>query len=300
VITSLLDNAPVGSVSKPGIRRLGLDIIELPANMTKLYPGLSAKEVLALLGDDRSVERLAPRSVNKYYQHVRSLFGWAHEHDHIAHNPCTVLRDVEEGRPQDARGAFDDDDIRALFAFLTAAHRQDYELWVPRIMALTGCRMGEAAQLRGMDVREVNGIWVFDFNEDDEGKNLKTENSRRLVPIHPRLIELGLLEWVKGKGGGYLLPEPQRKTDRPERSNIDRLSKRLGTLLRQSGIEDSRKVMQSFRSTVATRLKNEEVQEYVIAEILGHENDNISTGRYGKMSDLSTRHKAISRLALPI
>lgn len=300
VIASLLDDAPVGSISKARIRQLGLEIIELPTNMTKRFPGLSAKEVLAQLDQGTPVERLAPRSVNKYYLHVRSIFGWAQEHDHIAQNPCVVLRDVEEGRAQDARDAFDDSDIRTLFAHLATAQRRDYELWVPRVMALTGCRMGEAAQLRSQDVRQEAGVWVFDFNEDDEGKSLKTENSRRLVPVHPRLIELGLLEWVGTKGNGYLLPEAMRKTDRPERSNIDRLSKRLSALLRRSGITDERKVMQSFRSTVATRLKNSEVPEYVIAEILGHENDNITTGRYGKKADLAVLKGAISKLDLPV
>lgn len=107
VVAELLGNKPIGDVTKEDVRRLGLDVAKLPANMSKLYPGLTPAEVLARTADDDSVARLEPRSVNKYYQHVRTLFAWAVEHDHIAQSPASILRNVEEGRAQDARKALD-------------------------------------------------------------------------------------------------------------------------------------------------------------------------------------------------
>ncbi len=44
------------------------------------------------------------------------------------------------------------------------------------------------------------------------------------------------------------------------------------------------------------RLKNADVQEHVIAEVVGHENDNITTGRYGKKSDVTKLAEAVERL----
>ena len=46
------------------------------------------------------------------------------------------------------------------------------------------------------------------------------------------------------------------------------------------GVDDKRKVLHSFRNTVATRLKYADVQEFAIAELLGHQNESISTGSY--------------------
>ena len=70
----------MGDVIKADIRRLGLDIARLPSNMTKKYPGISACDVLAQLQDTTGYEALEPRSINKHYQHARSLFAWAAAH----------------------------------------------------------------------------------------------------------------------------------------------------------------------------------------------------------------------------
>ncbi len=65
--------------------------------------------------------------------------------------------------------------------------------------------MQEILQLYLEDIYEKEGIWAFDLNENHSDKKLKTPQSRRLVPLHNKLIELGLLElWQTRKGeGGY-------------------------------------------------------------------------------------------------
>jgi integrase len=261
---------------------------------------MSARDVLDATVGAVNVPRLEARSVNKFYQQTRSLFAWAVEHDHIKKSPATILRDVAEGRPQDARRAFDDVDVQNLFRFIEDARPEPYGVWIPRIMAFTGCRMGEAAQLRKADVREQDGLWVFDFNDDAPEKSLKTEGSARVVPVHPRLLELGLADFVRASEVGFLFPERVRHTERATRGNMDRLSKQLNGWLRKAGVVDEKKKFQSFRGTFATRLKNAGVHEHHIAELLGHENDNITTGRYGKKSELSTLLAAVSKLTLPV
>jgi len=51
---------------------------------------------------------------------------------------------------------------------------------------------------------------------------------------------------------------------------------------------------------MTTRLKDLGIPEYHIAELAGHENDNITTGRYGKRSNLATLRDVLARLTLPI
>ncbi|EWG67276.1 hypothetical protein P349_04741 [Enterobacter sp. DC4] len=60
-----------------------------------------------------------------------------------------------------------------------------------------------------------NGVAYLDFNLDssdkvmdteaeaEADKSLKTLNALRQVPIHPRLIELGFLEYVKALKADY-------------------------------------------------------------------------------------------------
>jgi len=143
-------------------------------------------------------------------------------------------------------------------------------------------------------------VAVFDFNEESEQKNLKTDGSARCVPIHPRLLELGVLEFVAGCPDGFLFPERVRFTVNPERGNMDLLSKQLNRWLRNAGIADKRKSVQSFRGTFATRLKDLGVAEYHIAEVVGHENDNITSGRYGKRTNLAALRDVVVKLQLPI
>lgn len=137
LIASLLEDPQIGDVTKADIRKLGLNIAKLPVNMTKRYRGLTPAQVLEKVGDDPAVARLEPRSVNKNYQHVRTLFAWATEHDYITQNPASVLHDVEEGRAQDARKVFEDADITALFVEVGKKARESYGIWIPRIMEPT-------------------------------------------------------------------------------------------------------------------------------------------------------------------
>jgi integrase len=51
-----------------------------------------------------------------------------------------------------------------------------------------------------------------------------------------------------------------------------------------------------MRHTVATRLKDASLHEYTIAELLGHENENITTGRYGKKLNMEALVTAVAEL----
>lgn len=299
VVCDLLGDPEIGSVTKPQIRQLGLDLAKYPSNATKRFGRLNAKTLLDQL-EGQQYEALDARSINKYRQAARSLFSWAALNDYIDKNPAEVLGDVKEGRAQDARIAFDDADVATIFQYLHTRKNEPYVLWIPRIMAMTGCRMGEAAKLRRQDIKQVKGTWVFDINEEGEQQSLKTEQSIRQVPIHPRLLELGFIDWVNAETDEYLFPLRVRYTPNPERSDTDVLSKDLNRWLRQAGIKDTRKAFQSFRSTFITRLKNAATPEYQIAQIVGHENDNLTTGRYGMDVNLKALLAEIEKVSLPI
>ena len=47
------------------------------------------------------------------------------------------------------------------------------------------------------DVREQDGIWVMNLTNDSADKSIKTRSGNRIVPLHPKLIGSGLLDYVK-------------------------------------------------------------------------------------------------------
>jgi integrase len=80
----------------------------------------------------------------------------------------------------------------------------DYKFWLPHLGLFTGARITELCQLNPqVDIRRdaETGIWFLDINEQSESdskvkKTVKTKSSRRRVPIHSTLIELGFLDYV--------------------------------------------------------------------------------------------------------
>ncbi|WP_245266676.1 hypothetical protein [Bradyrhizobium sp. WSM1743] len=114
------------------------------------------------------------------------------------------------------RDAFDDDELLTplkLPLFTGCKNRvhvwqpggylvQSHIYWGFLICFLTGMRPGEVGQLKCTDVRTDGELYYFDRRPFDarngriavkDLRNLKTNAAGRVIPIHPLLIELGLL-----------------------------------------------------------------------------------------------------------
>jgi integrase len=98
-------------------------------------------------------------------------------------------------------------ELRRLFEgeeFVALAHAEAdaHKYWLPLVGLYTGARVNELCQINPQtDVGEEAGIaflHITEQTEADDGvtKSVKTESSRRKVPVHPRLIELGFLAYV--------------------------------------------------------------------------------------------------------
>ena len=68
------------------------------------------------------------------------------------------------------------------------------------IALFTGARKNAAFTLQYKDIILKDGIWCINFIEDSPGiKQLKTEESERIVPIHSALLKMGFLEYINKK-----------------------------------------------------------------------------------------------------
>lgn len=70
--------------------------------------------------------------------------------------------------------------------------------FITRVATYQGMRLKEITQLRSEDIIEIGGIPCISINTLED-KTTKTESSIRTIPIHPKLIELGFLDFVKSK-----------------------------------------------------------------------------------------------------
>lgn len=102
------------------------------------------------------------------------------------------------------RRAFLKDEMQKIFNsdyYRKRRYNVPHQYWVPLLAAFTGARLNEIAQLCPSDIRQDDeGLWYFDITTtDDDGKSLKNEASKRIVPVHQKLIDLHFIEYVKTK-----------------------------------------------------------------------------------------------------
>lgn len=156
-----------------------------------------------------------------------------------------------------------------------AGIRTVHTKWAALIGLYTGARVGEVAQLYLSDFIEEDGIPCIRIATDSDGQSLKTEASRRLVPIHPALVELGLLERVKElrQQGEERLFHDMRIDGRAGAGNA--ISKGFGYYLDKLGIKPRRANgivgFHSLRKTVIQELQGSRLPAERRRAFVGHE-----------------------------
>jgi integrase len=82
--------------------------------------------------------------------------------------------------------------------------------WLPWVLGYSGTRVGEVAQLRGVDIIERGGIWAMLIRP--EAGTVKSRKART-VPLHSHLIEQGFVRWAKEQGDGRIFPAADPAND---------------------------------------------------------------------------------------
>ncbi len=264
-------------------RSMMIDIVDkltkIPANFRKYpkYKDMCLSEAISL-GDNI---QMSIRSVNKYLNRINSLFLWSLRQGFINRNPCHGLSLKQPQNAYEEREAYDQGDLERLVVSLLHLPAENPErLWIPLIALYSGMRLNEICQLHLKDIIEVEGIICFNINADGE-KRIKTMSSKRLVPVHPKLIALGLpiyIEKMNNKGEERLWPNLIYRRD----GYIQLLVNWYYRHNRKYITKNPKRTFHSLRHTFADTLKQKAVNEGVISELLGHSNHSMTTGRYGK------------------
>lgn len=279
VFREIVGNNPVCSLERKDLVDFLGKVARLPANMRK-KPAYKDKTVLQIL-NMKGVEPMSPSTVNKYVSRVGALMIYCVRQGYIDRNPAEGLSLARNVSADEERNAYTSDDLKKLTGSLAEVKKDAPErFWVPLVGMYSAMRLNEICQLYVADVAEVDGIWCFDINGDKD-KRLKNLASKRMIPIHPKLLELGFIDYIdKLKTRGAVRLWERLPAGRDGYSHL--FGKWYQRHNREHITQDKKKCFHSFRHTVADTLKQAGVAEGVIAEILGHSNDSITTGRYGK------------------
>jgi integrase len=144
--------------------------------------------------------------------------------------------------------------------------------WVPLIALFTGARLGEICQLDATDIRTVDGVDCIVVSlrslNGTTDKQLKTTASDRLIPVHPTLIDCGLLRFAeaKRKAGEKKLFDDIETGSTGSRPVA--FSKWFTQFLRACGAQRSRTSFHSFRHNFRDELRAARI-DHDIALLLG-------------------------------
>ncbi len=300
VLTGLLGkNIGFRSISMPEARTVKEALMRLPKNRNKMVQtrNLSLQEQIKLEG----VDTLSVGSVNKYLQCYSSLFSWAVKNGYAEKNPFNGLA-LKEGNKK-RRDQFSPEQVGEILADLAnkKARKEiaDYAYWGTLIGLYTGARLNEIASLTPNDIRQENGIWYFDINDQDEMKRLKTNAAARRVPIHSRLIELGFLDYL----------ESVKRLENPSIRLLHELSyseqsgwgRKLGrwfntTFLNGLKIKKIGLSFHSLRHSAITSMRRAGVERPIVQALVGHEPDGVTEEVYTHGYDMVQLKAAIEKM----
>lgn len=188
---------------------------------------------------------------------------------------------------------------------------QHHCYWLPLIGLYTGARINEVCQLNPQcDIRQEQGVWVFEITEASETdekvkKSVKNTTSRRLVPIHSKLIELGLLEYVqkrKDAGDKLLFPMWRPSASGRAAGTAERWFRKL--LVELNLRDESPKArlvgFHAFRSTLLNRALNLGVMNAYC--LTGHSSPHVSgvVSNYQGDVDVQVKQRMLEQIQFDV
>lgn len=280
LLIRIVGDLPVSEINREEARRFKSLALKFPPRIN-LLSDKSLDQVI-----DAAEETISITTFNNYVKNLSTVFGYAENEGYTASNPFKGLRVQQKQKANRLRARFTDGDLSKLCNAVKKYRDTNkyYRYWLPVLGMYTGARLNELCQLYLSDFVEIDGIQCIHFQVTHDDQSLKTPTSERVVPIHSRLIELGLVDLVERQlslGHERLF----HMLSLHKQNGYSQAPSRWFASLRSSlGFDDreGRKDFHSFRHTVADSLKQRGVAESLIGGILGHSTGGITFTRYGK------------------
>jgi len=299
----------VSQVDKKLVRDWKGLLIKFPVKATEMhvFKNMKLREIVAA-NEKLRKPVLSDRSVNRYLSSLSTFCKWMVNNGYLDQNPVAGMSLAKETGSTTL--PFSTDQLNELFrsplftgcqsadVWSQMAKRgniliRDHRYWVPLIMLFSGARPGEIGQLNLLDFRQQDGRWIMHITTEGDGeKRTKTKGSMRVVPIHPKLIELGLIKYQESQadaGETELFPNAIRNARGQMMADFSREFSRYLTRIR---LKQGRGIsLYSFRHGAADALRRAGYLDEQFGMILGH-TQGTTTGRYGILAHGILRQRA--------
>lgn len=218
ILAILGSDTPIKSISRSDTRDVLEVLRQLPSNATKRFPRLSPRAAVEQSIGRSDIPRMSAANVNAYLGNFSTFMNWAVTEEFLDRNPARGLRLPDDVAKRDKRHPFSARQLALIFgaplytgcvdgergyALVGPARPRNARYWIPLIALHTGMRLNEICQLDVVDVRDVAGIPCLCVSVSSlvgsVDKRLKTRASDRLIPIHRKLLDLGLVAYAHQK-----------------------------------------------------------------------------------------------------
>ncbi len=295
----MFGDLPVTAVTRGTVQEYRAKLAAFPIKM----PGaskLSANELIAR-AQSEGLPTLSPATIRNRLRVLGAVLGFAVRMGWIPENPVeasgvakaagvTAAKSKASRRRKDYNTA----ELGTIFrsALFTEEGwrpvRSDFGqalYWLPILLYYTGARREELCQLRVSDVQAEESITFLSIlgtpDDDDDGRTVKTESSRRRVPLHPDLLALGFLNYLGTvPASGLLFPSLQRNHRGFYSTNVAKAwTKYLRNVV---SLDSPASPLHGFRHTFKTLSRQVGIPEDVHDAITGHSDGSVSR-EYGGM-----------------
>ena len=244
---------------------------------------------------------------HSYLSAINQFFKWCTVMEYIQSNSFEKIKlgQKPSKKKHEERLRWNEEQLDLLFTHLQSRYQitkysefKQADLWVPLLCLYTGMRVSEACQLSVDSIIEVDGVKAFNIDSADEYSNLKTDNAYRQIPVHSLLLDLGFLNFIakqRSRGKKLLFSE---KPDDEYGDWSKKISARFLHILNNLGMKaGNRPTIYGLRHTFIDELQQLDVNENIVAELVGHSKNNITFGRYGKKLNVQLLKEKVELLS---
>lgn len=306
----LVGNLPVQAITKSHFRQFKEALLKLPAHLPKEIRRLPFPKLLAKVEQDQKngteYKLLNPTTVNnKYLGALKAVLSHAVDGGFIDINPAEQIRVTfhadTQGEAEPSVLPYTDEELGIIFSssFFVAGHPDkfkkkmtrdqilDYQ-WLSILGLFTGARLEEIGQLDVADLMKEDGVnYLYVHGDPNSTRRIKNRSSRRKIPVHPRLIELGFLDFValRASQDEKKIFSTLAELDGRQGKRTSAFSKWWTRLTTEIGVKSGRqKTFHSFRHTFKRAMRNAQVDGNLTDAIQGHSNRSVSA-HYGRDKD---------------
>lgn len=295
---SILDKQYIENITYQDCQKLSAVMYKLPKRWSDKYKPEELREVLKT----ETTNRISITSVNKYLRTFKEFLLYCKKRRLI---PESFSDDVEVPKRKDPIkvDGFTREELQKIFNPSYYPPRRSvyyaWRYWIPLIAIYTGMRLNEICQLYCDDVKYTGKVWYFQLTDERQDQSLKNKQSKRLVPIHKKLVEMGFIDYVK--------EIKESKKDRlfyqfiysPKNHYTHAMSMWFARYLKELGIKGRNKVFHSFRHTAKPYLRDSGISQEYQNAICGWAASDIGERVYGGEIPIKKLYDEIIKLDYP-